>query len=72
MFIKTRVKTVTEKAFEDRQDNFIIGTHEKITHKFLGITISVKENIEDLKSVTASDKEQKKVAGKKKIGFNVD
>jgi hypothetical protein len=72
MFTHTRTKTVTEKAFEDRGDNFIIGTHEKIVRKFLGITFSTKENFEDLKSIEANEKEKSNAKGKKKIGFNVD
>lgn len=40
MFKKVRDITVTEKAFEDRADNFITNKHEIITKSIFGLEFS--------------------------------
>jgi len=69
MYTKTRTKKVTEKEFEDRNDNFIIKTKETITKKLFGIVISKVENFEELESIPVEDKEIKQKKDKK-IGFH--
>jgi predicted ATP-grasp superfamily ATP-dependent carboligase len=66
-----REKTVTEKAFANRDDNYIIKTKERITKSLFGITLFTRENFENLESIDVTKKEQEEVISKGKIGFNV-
>ena len=71
MFKKVRDITVTEKAFEDRADNFITNKHEIITKSIFGLEFSRHENKEHLVSIKAEEPEQI-VVKKKRIGFHPD
>jgi len=72
MFKKVRVKEITEKSFENRDDNYIIASKETIVRKFLGITYRTLESYENLVSIEANEKEKTSVKKKKSIGFNVE
>lgn len=73
MIKHTREKTVTEKSFSNRDDNYIIKTKERVVKSIFGIVLSTKENFENLESMEASKKEQEAMNNKTKggIGFNV-
>lgn len=68
-----REKTVVEKSFNNREDNYIIKTKERITKSIFGLTISVRENYENLESIDASKKEQDNMNNKSKsnVGFTL-
>jgi len=73
MIKHTREKTVTEKSFANRDDNYIIKTKERVIKSIFGLVLSTKENFESLESIEASKKEQEAMTVKSKggIGFNV-
>jgi hypothetical protein len=71
MISKEKHRIVTENAFEDRDDNYIIKTEETNIHRFLGIRIFKNHSVEELNSIEV-DKEDTKPSGAKKrksIGF---